>query len=149
MNAYKVRVLDAKYDEGDGMLVINAIFEHNGERKIVVFSKDDISQVLFQKANIGDKNMHYFAECMSKRTTPFSLAIEDDPKRKVLNDEEMMRYGTMFNQRIREEMDQVCNGLADEQGQVQRKLGRLMDSNKIDVMGLIKEEQIVRGKLRG
>lgn len=150
MNKYKVRSLDAKYDETEGMLVINCLFEHSGERKIVIFSKKDISQSMFHREDIGDSNMHYFARCMAKRQSPFSLVVEDDPNRKILDETELMKYGAMFNKRIGEELESVSEGIAEERGQMQRKLGRMKEEGKIkelNALDLLKNEQIVRGKL--
>ena len=149
MNLFKVRCLGAKYDENNGMLVMNTLFEHSGEKKIVIFSKDDVSQGIFKKPDIGHQNMHYFARCMEKREDTFSLSIDDDPNRKVLSDEELMSYGATFNKRIAEELEGVKEGLSDDRGQMQRKLGRMRESGKLNVLDLLKEESIVRGKIGG
>ena len=147
MTPYKVQCLDAKYDEDNGMLVMNTFFEHSGERKIVIFSKDDVSTGIFHREDIGHQNMHRFADAMKRRTGAFKLAIEDDPNRKQLSEEELMQYGTTFNKRITDELEKVKDGLGNEGGQIQRKLGRLVDEGKLDVMSMLKEEQVVRGRL--
>lgn len=147
MTPYKVRCLDARYDEDEGMLVMNTLFEHSGDRKIVIFAKDDVSTGIFHRADIGHQNMHLFANAMKRRSDAFNLVIEDDPNRKQLDEEELMKYGAMFNKRISEELEKVQDGLQSESGQIQRKLGRLVDDGKLDVMAMLKEEQIVRGKL--
>ena len=147
MTPYTVRCLDAKYDESEGMLVMNTVFEHNGDRKIVVFSKQDVSISIFHKNDIGHKNMHLFATAMSKRSGSFKLIIEDDPNRKIMSEEELMKYGATFNKRIADELEKVQEGLSSERGQIQRKLGQLVDEGKLDAASLLKEEQVVRGKL--
>ncbi len=147
MSAYKVRCLDAKYDEDEGMIVMNTLFEHSGERKIVVFARQDVAQGIFKVEDMAPRDVHLFAHLMSKRELSFTLIIDDDPNRTQLSDGEMMRYGAMFNKRIAEELEKVQEGLANETGQTQRKLGRMVDEGKIDVLGLLKEEQVVRGKL--
>lgn len=147
MTPYKVRCLDAKYDEDEGMLVMNTLFEHTQERKIVIMAKNDISAGIFNREDIGDQNMHRFADAMRKRKDSFKLVIEDDPNRTQLGEEELMKYGAMFNKRIIDELEKVTEGLQNESGQVQRKLGRLVDEGKLNVMDMLKEEQIVRGKL--
>jgi len=144
-----VRCLGAKYDEDNGMLVMNILFEHSSEKKIVIFAKDDVSQGIFNKPDIGHQNMHYFARCMEKREDSFNLSIDDDPNRKVLSDEELMNYGSTFNKRISEELESVKEGLSDERGQMQRRLGNMRESGKLNVLDLLKEESVVRGKIGG
>jgi len=144
---YKVRCLDAKYDEKEGMLVMNTLFEHSGERKIVVFAKNDVSIGIFHREDIGHQNMHIFANAMKQRSDPFNLVIEDDPNRAQLGETELMKYAAMFNKRIADELEKVQDGLKDEGGQVQRRLGRMVDEGKLDVIAMLKEELVVRGKL--
>ncbi len=148
MTPYKVRCLDGKFDEDEGMLVLNCLFEHSGERKIVLFHKQDLAP-LFHVNEVPDYAMHTFARFMAKRSDPFNLVIGDDPNREKISASEQIQYAAMFNKRITDELDKVCEGLADEKGQMQRRLGELLEKNEIDAVKLLREEQIVRGKLGG
>lgn len=148
MAGFKVVCLDAKYDEDDKMVVMNCRFEETKERKIVIFAKKDLPGFL-SSGRMGDANMHYFCKCMKLRGRPFNLIIHDDPKRKQLTTEEQVYYAAMFNKRINEELEGVQKGLADDRGQIQRKLGQLVDEGKLDPVALLKEESFVRGKIGG
>lgn len=146
MTYYNVKILDARFDDENGMLVINGLLVHNGEQKVLVFSKLDIAHV-FGHSNITDDNMHFFARCLSKRQTPFKFGIDDDPNREQIGEEDQRRYAMMFNKRITEDLGKITEGLQDEWGQMQRKLGRLAAAGKIDALGLLKEEMAVRTSL--
>jgi len=146
MTYYHVRILDAKYDQDNGMLVINGALIHNSEKKLIVFAKEDISHA-FGLPDLGDKNMHYFAHCLAKREAPFKFGIDDDPQRDQLSGEEQLKYAALFSKQIGEELEKVSEGLKDEWGQVQRKLGRMAADGKLDGAELLKQETIVRGKL--
>jgi len=146
MTYYYVRILDAQYDQDNGMLVINGALIHNSEKKLIVFSKDDISHA-FGMSDLGDKNMHYFARCLARREAPFKFGIDDDPKRQLMSGEEQLKYAALFSKQIGDELEKVSEGLKDEWGQVQRKLGRMAADGKIDAAGLLREETVVRGQL--
>jgi len=146
MNYYNVRILDARYDDENEMLVINGLLEHNSERKIIVFNKTDISNAV-GFSDLGDSNMHYFAYCLSKRTFPFKFGVDDDPNRQQLSEMDQLKYAALFSKKISDELEQVSKGLEDERGQVQRKLGRMAADGKIDAARLLKEETVVRGRL--
>ena len=146
MTYYKVKILDAKYDDENGMLVINGLLLHNSEKKILVFAKQDIANA-FGYPNLTDNNMHYFAQCLAKREAPFKFGIDDDPNREQLSNDDQMKYASMFNKRIAEEFEKVTEGLQSEWGQVQRKLGRWAAEGKLDAAGLLKEEIAVKASL--
>ena len=146
MTYYQVRILDAKYDPDNGMLIINGALMHNSEKKLIIFSKDDVSHA-FGLPDLGDKNMHYFAQCLAKREAPFKFGVDDDPKREQLSGEEQLKYAALFSKQIGDELEKVSDGLKNEWGQVQRKLGRMAADGKLDAAELLKEETIVRGKL--
>lgn len=146
MGTYSVKIIEARYDEEEGMLVIYGIFLHTNDRKIIVLAKTDISAI-FKVPELSNDNMHYFAMCLSKRTDPIQLSIDDDPNRTIISEEEQMKYAMMFNKQIADELKQVSDGLSNEWGQVQRKLGRLAAEGKLDAMGLLKEELAVKKQL--
>lgn len=146
MSTYSVKIIEARYDEEEGMLVIYGIFLHTNDRKIIVLAKTDISAI-FKVPELSNDNMHYFAMCLSKRSDPIQLSIDDDPNRTIISEEEQMKYAMMFNKQIADELKQVSDGLSNEWGQVQRKLGRLAAEGKLDAMGLLKEELAVKKQL--
>ena len=75
------------------------------------------------------------------------MSIEDDPNTKRMTPQEENEYASMFKKTIGEELTKVCDGLVDETGKMQRKLGDLLCKDNIDVIKLIKEEKIIRGKI--
>ena len=64
-----------------------------------------------------------------------------------MSGEEQLKYAALFSKQIGDELEKVSEGLRDEWGQVQRKLGRMAADGKLDGAELLKEETIVRGKL--
>jgi len=128
------------------MFVMNCLFEHSGEKKVVYMSGADISHV-YSAEKLTDDLLHYFAGLMRKRESSFKLIVGDDPNRKQMNQEDQLKYAAMFNKRISEELEAVQGGLLDDRGQIQRKLGRLMKEGKIDAAALLAEEQIVQARL--
>jgi len=146
MGTYSVKIIEARYDEEEGMLVIYCIFLHSNDRKIIVLAKKDISAI-FKVPELSNDHMHYFAMCLSKRPDPIQLSIDDDPNRMIISEEEQMKYAMMFNKQIADDLKQVSDGLSNEWGQVQRKLGRLAAEGKLDAMGLLKEELAVKKQL--
>ncbi|KKN26827.1 hypothetical protein LCGC14_0870860 [marine sediment metagenome] len=141
---YLVRCLDAKFDEEDGMLVLNCLFEEQQARRIVVLSKDDFH---YRGSAVPDNEMHKTAALF--RGKRFNLVVDDDPNRQQVDPQMQQQYAAMFNERITEELEKVKEGLSDETQQIQRKLGRLVDEGKLDATKLLSNEAIIRAKLGG
>jgi len=143
-NIYVCKCLDAKYDQEDEVLVLNCMFEELKEQKIVIFHRKDFN---FKGGEVPHLEMHRTAALF--RGKRFKLDVGNDPLRKQLSPEEQMQYARMFREEMSDEMGKVCEGLADDTKQIQRKLGRMVDEGKIDPMALIKEEMVIRGKING
>ena len=158
MSVYDVKCLEAKYDPEIQKAVLYCVFLYSGERKIVIFERDDLAQLL-QSAiyglgsarpapiEISDKEIYLFIEGLSNRTSSFKMSIEDDPNTKKMTPQEEIEYASMFKKSIGEELTKVCDGLVDETGKMKRRLGDLLDKGDIDIMKLIKEEKTIRGKI--
>jgi len=158
MSTYDVKCLEAKYDPELQKAVLYCVFLYSGERKIVIFERDDLAQLLQSAISrlgsarstpveISDKDIYLFINCLSNRKSSFKMSIEDDPNTKRMTPQEENEYASMFKKTIGEELTKVCDGLVDETGKMQRKLGDLLCKDNIDVIKLIKEEKIIRGKI--
>ena len=144
-NLYLCKCLDAKYDQEDGMLVLNCMFEELGEQKIVVFSRQDFT---YQgKPEVPHIEMHRTAALFKGKR--FKLDVGDDPLRKKMSDEDQMKYAYQFREEMGDHMGKVMEGLVSDEGQIQRKLGRMADQGKLDPAALLKSEFVIRGKLGG
>jgi hypothetical protein len=145
-NTYEVKCLEAKYNPEHQMMVLNCVFLYSGERKIVIFSRDDVVSLL-RMGQLDDGLIHSFASSLSKRKDPFKMVIEDDPDTVRISPEEEVEYASMFSKQIGEELSKVCEGLADETSKMKRKLGNLLEDGKIDAVKLLEEEKVLRGKI--
>jgi len=140
---YRVKCLDAVYDKMQGFLVLNLLFLDIGERRIVPWHKGDF---LFKgKRGVPDIEMERTAKMIKNRQ--FNLVINDDPNRKQFSEKEQMTYASLFNNRINEELKNVTEGLADDEGQISRKLHRMGREGKIDVAKMYDRESRLRDRL--
>lgn len=140
---YKVKCLDAIYDEDNGFMVLNLLFLNMNERRIVAWHKDDF---LFKgRPGVPDSEMIHTARMIKDRE--FNLVIKDDPDRQVLTESEQAHYGTLFNKRLVDELGKVTEGLADDEGQIARKLYQMGKEGKLDVAKMYEKELHTRNKL--
>ena len=140
---HRVRSLDAVYDEVQGFLVLNLLFLDMGERRIVPWHKDDF---LFKgQKGVPDIEMRRTGKMIKNRE--FRITIDDDPNRKQFSEKEQMTYASMFNKRITEELGKVTEGLADEEGQISRKLHRMGKEGKFDFAKMYNNESALRDRL--
>lgn len=141
--AYKVKCLDAKYDEHEGFLVLNLYFFELEEKRIVTPHKSDFTYK--GQAEVPDIEMHRTATMMKGKT--FNWVIEDDPNRHHLTESQQMEYASVFNKKITEELGKVTEGLADDEGQIARKLHRMGEEGKLDFAKMYEKESNLRNRL--
>ncbi len=141
---YILRCLDAKYDEENDFLVLLCFFEDFGEQRIIVINRKDCHWK-YVGNEVPHIEMHRTAQIW--RGKRWKFVMEDDPKRERVSEENQMRYLSMFNKRIEEELQKTTEGLKKEEGQIQRKLGRMATEGKLDVSKLLREEQVIQAKL--
>jgi hypothetical protein len=141
---YLVKCLQSKFDPDNGMLVLDCLFEHQNIRRIVYFCRDDFH---YHGNPVPDNEMHKTASLFKGKR--FNLVVENDPELESLTPEKQQEYAATFNSRIAQEMKDVQEGLSSEEGQIQRKLGRLMDAGKLklDAGTLLGKEIAIRAKL--
>lgn len=146
MNKYKVKCLDAKYDENLGVIVLNCWFFVLSKQRIVIFNKSDFH---FKKVGVEPPNNEMYKTASILKGKEFNLIVEDDPDMKKLSKEEEKKFFNEFSNQISEELTKTCDGLSDDTGQIQRHLGRMIDQGKIDVNKLIQSEMAIKAKLGG
>ena len=141
---YRVKCLQSRFDSDNGMLVLDCLFESQNIRRIVYFSRDDFH---YKGKAVPDNEMHKTADLFKGKR--FNLIVEDDPERELLSQEKQAEYAAMFNARIAQEMQDAKDGLESDEGQIQRKLGRLLDEGKLklDAGTLLGKELAIRAKL--
>lgn len=146
MEPYKVKCLDAKYDQESEMLVLNCFFFSLNSQRLVVLSKSDFH--FKQPGNpVPDEEMYKTAALFKNKE--FNLVMESDPNRQVIQkDKEKDVFGE-FSETISDELGKVSTGLVDDTNQIQRHLGRLMDEGKLDAKRLLEREIAIRAKLGG
>jgi hypothetical protein len=142
---YKVRCLDARYDEESGFLILNCHFFTLDSIRIVYLHKTDFTF----KGNsiVPDIEMKRTATLFRTKRPEFNLVIEDDPSRERVSEKNYAEHVQAFTGKIEEELGKVSDGLVDEAGSMQRRLGSLMDEGKLDVKKLLENELAVRAKL--
>ncbi len=126
---YRVKCIDARYDEDDEILILNCIFENVGQR-LVVLKKSDF-HYKHHGNTVPHKEMHKTAELFKGK--PFYLRVEDDPEMEKLSDEEKEKYIDKFRDTMGQAFDQITTGLQSEDRVIERK--------KEDLL------RVVRGKL--
>lgn len=143
MSQYRVRCLDAKYDEDDSVLVLLCMMPDIGVR-IFCFPKSDFSF----KGNsiVSDDEMHKTAKLWKDKW--FFMEIQDSPDRKKLDDEEQSKYVSLFKKELGNIMGEVEEGLGDDEKILQRYVGDLIEREKnkgdIDLEKMIREENKIR-----
>lgn len=142
MSAYTVRCLDSKYDSAEQFIVLNCIFEHTGEKKIICFSKNDFN---FHGDVVPDSEMEKTAAMFSGKR--FNIEISDDPMKKNISPENYASSVKEINSNISNEMGLVQDGLANERQQIERKIGKLDQEGKIDILKLIQNEKAINEML--
>lgn len=142
---YKVKCLDARYDEDSGFLVLNCVFIALDSPRIVCLNKRDFNY----KGNpdVPDIEMARTAMLFRTKKPEFNLVVADDPAREEINQSNYTDYVQAFTGKVADELGKVSDGLVDEAGQISRKLGRLMDEDKLDAKKLLENELAVRAKL--
>ncbi len=142
MTPYRVKVLDAIYDEDEGFLVLLCWFHSLGAKKIVPMHKECFH---YRGNEVPDIEMHRTASMFKGKE--INLEIGDDPNRDKLTAQSYEDYVHEFNTRIKGELDEVCKGMSDESGQIQRKLGRMIDQGKLDVSKMVGDELSIRSRI--
>ena len=127
---YRVKILDARYDSGEDMFVLVVWFEDYGEQRIIHWTKDDFLDVY---GYVGDRNiplqeMNKTANLLRDRWV--QLQIEDDPNRKEMTEEEEQKVADEFRKNIGQTLENVSEGLADPDRQLEVALKRVLDREK-------------------
>jgi hypothetical protein len=142
---YKVKCLDARYDEDSGFLILNCHFFTLGSIRLVYLHKSDFTYK--GHPDVPDIEMARTAMLFRTKRPEFNLVIEDDPSRETISDKDYAEHVKAFTGRIEDELGKVSDGLVDEASSMQRRLGRLMDEGKLDAKKLLENEIAVRAKL--
>lgn len=145
--SYKVKCLDARYDEDSGFLVLNCLFLALNSPRIVCLNKRDFT--FRGNPEVPDMEMQRTAMLFRTKKPEFNLVVADDPARDQINQSNYIDYVQSFTGKVADELGKVSDGLVDEAGQISRKLGRMMDEGKLDVKRLLENELVVRAKLGG
>lgn len=144
MHKYKVKCLDAKYDEENLMLVLNCWFIDYSSIRLVCFNKSDFHYKQ-PGIEVPDIEMHKTAALFKDKN--FNIEIDSDPHLIQKTDTELNSIGKEFAHAIGNEMEQVSDGLKDESQQIQRELGRMASEGKLDVKKLLQNEIAIQAKL--
>jgi len=127
---YRVKILDAKYDEHEEMFVVVAWFEDYGEQRVIHWSKDDF---LNAHGYVGNRNiplveMQKTATLLCNRWV--QLQIEDDPNRQEMTEEEEQEVANEFRKNIGQTLENVSEGLMNPDRQLEVALKRVLDREK-------------------
>lgn len=137
---YHIKVMSAKYDETEGMLVLNAWMEDFGEKRIIYMSKKDFT--FKGDPNVPDEEMHKTASMLIGKW--INLQIEDDPNRKQITPEEEGDLAKQFRDDVSSAMDRISQTMMDPQQDLERNIKRVLDKERM--CGNI-EEDLLKGKL--
>lgn len=139
----RVKCLDATYDEDNGFMVLNLLFLDMNEKRIIAWHKEDF---LF-KGDRGVPDIEMLRTSKMIKGKEFNLVVDDDPNRQTLTETQQMQYAALFNKKITQELDKVTDGLADEEGQIARKLYKMNKDGKLNLTKLYEKESTLRNRL--
>jgi hypothetical protein len=120
-----VEVLDAKYDEDEGILLIFIKFhDMGGSNRILIFNRDDYH-------NGTDDEMRKTEQlALAIKGRVVNWAIPDDPGRKEMSVEEMSQAYTRFVNGVGETMETVKRDLENPDKQIERKIASVIRKEK-------------------
>lgn len=141
MGKYQVKCNNAKYDKDHEVLILNCWFYELNQPRIIMFSKNDFCYK-FPGNPPPEEEMYKTAKMFEDKR--FNIIIDDDPNTEKISYEEFYKK---FSKEAEDHLDQVTKDLQDDDKQVMRKLGKLMDEGKLDFHKLIKNEFAIRAKM--
>lgn len=146
MSTYRVKCLDARFDEESDLLVLNCWFAAFDQQRMVVLSRSDFHYKQ-PGVPVPFNEMHKTAALFKKKE--FNIAVMDDPNKKILTNEESVDLAKKFVNTAENEVNQAIEGFKDEDQQIKRKLGKMAEEGKIDIKKLLSSELAIRAKLDG
>ena len=126
MGFFKVQCIDCKYDEEEGMLVLDCFFFEQGAHKVVVFSKTDFH---YHGYEVPDHEMYRTAKMF--RGKKFTLQVDDDPNREQISEKDVMHYASMFNNSVSNALTKMTEESSCDSGQIGNRLRELADQGKL------------------
>lgn len=114
---YKVKCLDAKFEETEGNLILNCWFEDLQAKKILVMPKVDFN---FRGEPVPDHEMEKAAKLFKDKV--FNIDFQDQE----LSEEEIAKYEEFFSKGIHEQIDEIDKELLDPKKQLERSIERVL-----------------------
>ncbi len=127
--AYRINCIDCKYDEDNQMLVLLVFFEDFGGNRILHMPKSDFHDSRTGKVP-SDVEMNRTADLFRDFEFPFTIEINDDPDRTIMDESEQADYVKLFRKEISDEMKQVVEGLQDEDKATIRRLAKVVEKER-------------------
>jgi hypothetical protein len=119
VNKYRVKCLDARYDEDDEILVLNCLFEENGlGQRIVVMHRSDFHYKYYSD-KVPHAEMYKTADLFKGK--PFYLSVEDDPHMENFTQEQKNKCALMFRDEIADNIEKAATAFQEDSRILQRK----------------------------
>lgn len=135
---YKVKCLDAIYDEKSENLVLNLHVYALSAQRIILMPRSDFR---FKQLDVAPVNeLHKTAAMFKGREFNWVLLDDEADQNKQLTPEQEKYWYDKFANAIANDLEKVTEGLKDDSAQIQRKLGRMMNEGKIDVRKILQNE---------
>lgn len=141
MGKYQVKCNNAKYDMEHEVMVLNCWFYELNQPRIILFSKNDFC---YKTPGNPPPNEEMIKTAKMFVDKKFNIIINDDPNTEKISYEDFYKK---FSKEAEEHLEHVAKDLQDDEKQIMRKLGKLMDDGKLDMHKLIKTELGIRAKL--
>lgn len=149
---WQVTCLDSKYDEDEETLVLLCFFHLLNQKRVICLSRKDFHYK--NQTDVPHLEMYKTAALFKDKT--FNIVIEDDPHRSTIADDPLnssyAKCVKEFTDRIKKELDDVADGLADEDKVVARRIADIVKEdqqkrNKLNSDDILANEFAVRAKL--
>lgn len=126
MSLYVVKVLDAKYDLENKILVLNCFFEAMKEKRILHIPKSDFS--FHGNPDVPDVEMKKTADLFKGKR--FKLEIKDDPNRTKIDENNAKEIIEDFRKEISDTVEKTQKEMGDTDKQMDRRIGDIIAKQK-------------------
>lgn len=140
---YAVQCVDSGYDSEKECCVLKLLLLEQQEYRVITWPKNDLLDYynfVGDRSAVSADDMRSTAKLL--KGLKFNWVLQDDPNRVEIKNEE--EYAQMFRNKISDELEKVADGLANEDGQIARKISRLNRDGKINFVKLIQEDENFR-----
>ena len=142
MPLLNIKCLNAKYSETTEEMILDCLVEGIDGRRVFILNRSDF-HYKSPDNSVPHQEMYRTADLF--RGKKFRMDMRDSGQQ--LSPAQELEYSRMFAQEVGNEMEKVAEGLADSDGKIQRKVGRILDKENVNLEELLRREVAIRARL--